>query len=107
LDQAQASSVQTLLDAIELDRIDQTEMAAMMVASGEALTESHERGVALPEVEDIEEIILAPHLDLKHKLKFMIPIVPLLLHYEGEIELGSRVNLEAAWDHLVSKFRRN
>jgi hypothetical protein len=100
LDQAQASSVQTLLDAIELDRIDQTEMAAMMVASGEALTESHE-------VEDIEEIILAPHLDLKHKLKFMIPIVPLLLHYEGEIELGSRVNLEAAWDHLVSKFRRN
>lgn len=107
LDQAQVSTVQILLDAIELDRIDQTEMAAMMVASAEALTESQERGVALPEVKDIEEIISAPHLDVKHKLKFMIPIVPLLLHYEGEVELGSRVNLEAAWDRLVSKFRRN
>lgn len=107
LDQAQVSTVQILLDAIELDRIDQTEMAAMMVASAEALTESREHGVALTEVKDIEEIISAPHLDLKHKLKFMIPIVPLLLHYEGEVELGSRLNLEAAWDRLVSKFRGN
>jgi len=107
LDQAQAATVQTLLDAIELDRINQTEMAEMMAMSGEALTESQAHGVALPEVKDIEEMISAPHLDLKHKLKLMIPIVPLLLHYEGEVELGSRLNLEAAWNRLASKFRRN
>lgn len=106
LDQAQADTVQTMLDAIELDRVDEAEMAEVMGALIRALAENKQRGVALPELGKVDEVISAPHLDLKHKLKFSIPIIPLLLNYEGEVEIGSRLNLEAAWDRLVGKFRR-
>jgi hypothetical protein len=106
LDQAQADTVQTMLDAIELDRVDDAEMAEVMGALSLALAENKERGVALPEQNKVDEVLSAPHLDLKHKLKFSIPVIPLLLHYEGEVELGSRLNLEAAWDRLVAKFHR-
>lgn len=45
-------------------------------------------------------MVSAPELSVKHKLKVTIPIVPLLLGYEGEVELNSRLNLEASWQAL-------
>jgi hypothetical protein len=48
-------------------------------------------------VRQAAELASAPDLDIKHKLKVTIPIVPVLLSYEGAFELGSRLNLEEAW----------
>ena len=48
----------------------------------------------------VTELASAPGLDIKHKLKVTIPIVPVLLSYEGAFELGSRLNLEEAWRAL-------
>jgi hypothetical protein len=47
-----------------------------------------------------------PGLDVKHKLKVTIPIVPFLLEYEGEFELNSRLNLRRVWGALVSLVTR-
>jgi len=62
---------------------------------------------ALPaEIAQIEEILGEPTLDLRHKLKLAVPIIPWLLTYEGEVDLGESVNLEAAWQALLSHFRK-
>ena len=44
-------------------------------------------------------------MDAKHKLKVTIPIVPVLLSYEGEIELSSRLNLQELWQQLTGALR--
>lgn len=46
------------------------------------------------------ELASAPGLDARHKLKVTIPIVPVLLSYEGELELNSRLDLAAVWQAL-------
>ena len=48
----------------------------------------------------LAEVAGDPGLDVKHKLKVMIPILPVLLAYEGELELGSHLNLREAWAAL-------
>ena len=50
--------------------------------------------------QEAADMVSAPELSVKHKLKVTIPIVPLLLGYEGEVELNSRLNLEASWQAL-------
>lgn len=106
LNQTQAETVQTILNAVEKNQLNEAEMAEAIGAIQQTLTEMRQRGAALPEHAELEETISAPHLDVKHKLKFSIPIVPLLLEYEGEVELGSGVNLESVWNRLADKFRR-
>ncbi|HAJ35410.1 MAG TPA: hypothetical protein DCL15_06925 [Chloroflexi bacterium] len=44
-----------------------------------------------------------PTLDARHKLEVTIPIIPLLLEYKFETELGSRANLVALWEALKAK----
>ena len=44
-----------------------------------------------------------PALGVAHKLKLTVPIIPFSLGYEGEIQLGSRMNLEMAWEWLKQK----
>lgn len=106
LDQVQAESVQTMLDAVEQNQLNEAEMAEAISAVQQTLAEIKQRGAALHEHVELEETISAPHLDIKHKLKFSIPIVPLLLEYEGEVEMGRGLNLESVWNRLVDKFRR-
>jgi hypothetical protein len=48
----------------------------------------------------VAELIRAPELSVKHKLKLTIPLIPLLLDYEGELELDNGLNLEEAWRWL-------
>ena len=57
------------------------------------------------EVERLSEVVEAPKLDVKHKLKITAPIIPFILSYEGEVELRSGLNLEVAWQRLVTKVR--
>lgn len=52
---------------------------------------------------EVLDIVEAPGLDVKHKLKVTVPIIPLLLKYEGEVALKSGVNLENAWGWLKKK----
>jgi len=106
LNQVQAETVQTMLDAVEENQLNEAEMTDAITAVQQTLAEIKQRGATLPKHAEFEETISAPNLDVKHKLKFSIPIVPLLLEYEGEVELGSRVNLESVWNRLADKFRR-
>jgi hypothetical protein len=54
----------------------------------------------------VTEIIKSPALDAKHKITVTLPIVPLLINYEGELELGTGFNIKSAWEQAINKLRR-
>jgi len=54
-------------------------------------------------VEAAQQLAEDPSLDARHKLEVTIPIIPLLVDYKFETELGSRANLVALWDALKAK----
>ena len=106
------ATVQAVLDAIEEGLVPIGELEETLVAVQHTLSEIQQQGVALPdstltseEVEHLSEVADAPKLDAKHKLKVTVPIIPVILSYEGEVELKSGLNLEAAWKGLVAKVR--
>jgi hypothetical protein len=102
----QVNVVQSVLETLDMQPLDELEIRQSVETVQLSLLELHTSGDLLPKQTEIEEIIAAPHLDLKHKLKFSIPIIPLLLEYTAEIEFGNRLNLEALWDRLTNRFRR-
>ena len=109
MDQSQLAVTQAVLNAIEAGRVPETELQETLTAMQHTLSEIRQRGAALPdpalasEIESLSEVFDAPKLDAKHKLKITVPIIPFLLSYEGEVELKSGLNLEAAWKRLVAR----
>lgn len=105
--EAQAQSVEAILDAFENNQIDEAEMNATVEAVRQALIKIEEQGKnIIPEQEKLVEAVNAPQFNVKHKLKMTIPVVPLLLNYETEFELGGGLNLEGVWNNLKNRFSR-
>lgn len=111
LDQSQLATVQAVLDAIETVHVPESELQETLTAVQCALSEIRQQEIALSdptlvsEATRLSEVVDAPKLDVKHKLKVTAPIIPLILSYEGKVELGSGLNLEAAWQRLVQSAR--
>lgn len=97
LDQNQLLLTQNLLNALEANQVSEPEMQRMLAVL-------EERIPSLPPSQ--AAIIKDPELDAKHKLKVTLPIIPLLVEYEGELELGSGFNIKSAWEKLIAKLRR-
>ena len=99
LDHNQLLVTQELLNALDGDRFSQREIEQLWAVLEEQIP-------ALPSQQaHVVELLKAPQLDAKHKLKVTLPIVPFLVDYEGELELGSGFNLKTAWNTLISKLR--
>lgn len=80
-----------------------TSLDALLSALSQAAKEAPE---ALPaKLSQVEKALAAPTLDLRHKLKLVVPIIPWLITYEGELDLGSGIDLEATWQALLARFR--
>jgi hypothetical protein len=105
LAQPQLTTLQSILDVLEADRLSDAEMRDTLNAIHGTLTALQQQAGLLPGEQALAEVIKAPTLGIKHKLKVTIPIIPLLLGYEGELELGSEMNLEAAWRKLVARIQ--
>jgi hypothetical protein len=98
--QNQLQLIQSLLYALETNETPQTEIEEMWILLEKRL-------LALPSTEaKVAEIIKNPGLDINHKLKFCIPIIPLVLDYEGEIELGAGLDIRTLWDQMKAWLRR-
>ena len=111
LDQTQLATTETVLGALESDRVTESTLQELLVNLQRVLTEltqQHDTW-ATPQLRDdinrIADVVKEPSLDVKHKLKIAIPLIPFLLSYEGELELNSGMNLEAAWQRLLAKVR--
>lgn len=100
LDETQLVLIQRLLDAVEANQVSQPQMQQMLAAL-------EERIPSLPPTQATAiEVIKDPELNAKHKLILTLPLVPLLVNYEGELELGAGFNINSAWERLVNKLRR-
>jgi len=57
------------------------------------------------DIEKVAKYIKDPELNIKNRLVCTIPIIPILLTYQGIIEYQSGLNLLAAWNKLTSSLR--
>jgi hypothetical protein len=106
LSQSQLVTMQVVLDALEANQVSEVEIHYVLEGTRQMLTTLQQRGTALPPNQQaLAEVINAPGLETKHRLKVSLPIIPFLLDYEGELELGTGINLKAAWQRLVVRLR--
>jgi hypothetical protein len=94
------------LQAVETNQIPEMEMQQFVTAVQQTLTLLNQNEGALsPEKQKVFEILNAPTLDFQHKVKVSLPIIPLLIGYEGELGFGTGFNLKAIWEQWRGKFR--
>ena len=111
LDQNQLATVQSILDEIEAHSVPENELQETLSALQQALLEIRQTEMGLydsqltSEAKDLSEMVDDPKLDVNHKLKVSVPIIPLILSYETEVELKSGLNLKAAWQRLKARVR--
>lgn len=106
LNQSQLITIQAVLNALEANQVPEAEMRYVLEGTQQMLTTLQQRGTALPPSQQaLADVINTPGLDTKHRLKVSLPIIPFLLDYEGELELGTGIDLRAAWQQLVLRLR--
>ncbi|MEH2359211.1 hypothetical protein [Nostoc sp.] len=106
LDQSQMVMISIVLDAIETDQVTDGEMQLILQGIQQNITKLQQNGTALPPSQTaLVEVINAPELDFKHRLKVAIPLIPFILDYEGELELGTGIDLKAALQALIVRFQ--
>lgn len=105
LDESQVTTISALLDAIEANKVSDAEMQKILPSIQEGLIILQQRGVTLPvSQEEIVGVINEPQMDFKHRLKVAVPIIPFILDYEGELELGTGINLKKALKQFMARF---
>ncbi|NER51272.1 MAG: hypothetical protein F6J92_32310 [Symploca sp. SIO1A3] len=106
LNQSNLLTIQAALDALEANQLSEVEMQHILQGTQQMITILQQKGTALPpEQQALVEVLNAPGLDTKHRLKVSLPIIPFLLDYEGELELGTGFNLKAAWQQFRQRLR--
>lgn len=100
LDQSQLADVQAILDVLKVYHLLGVKVGRMVDAAQKALVALQERGISVPNQQEIVQTLSAPELDIKHRFKLTLPIIPILLSYEGELEYGTGMNLKDAWKRL-------
>lgn len=104
LSEAQVIEVKTVLEAVESNQISDNEANLAVSEINQLLALLKDRNVELPDGnEAIVEVLNQPTLDAKHALKVSIPIIPFILSYEGELELGAGIKLKETWNHWKAK----
>jgi hypothetical protein len=86
--------MQETLDAV-------SQIFSEITASGSSRFDSR----LITDIAVASDVVDDPKLDVSHKLKVSIPIIPLILSYEGEIDLKSGLNLKKAWQKLKTWIR--
>lgn len=111
LDTQQAALLDKILDVLDVATFGADELDRHLSAIDAALAEVKAKSAMIADrqlvasAQQVAELASAPGLDAKHKLKLTIPIIPVLLSYEGEFEVGSRLDLPAVWQALQDLVR--
>ncbi len=110
LNQNQLETVKCIWDALEANCISEQDMRDTLEALQKVVADIMKNKAVDPKIleqtEKISKILDDPAVGSSHKLKLTIPIIPLILSYEGEIELKVGMNLQSAWEALKAKFGR-
>ena len=100
LNQNQLRLTHSLLNSLEDNKVTKTEAEEALVLVERRLTSLTD----IPSIPlELTQVIKNPNLDARHRLKVCIPIIPLLLDYEGEIELGTGLDFKALWNRIKAR----
>jgi hypothetical protein len=102
LNQTQLAFTENMLNAVAANQVSESEMLEML-----AVIESRIPSLPASSQAEIAEIIKSPELDARHKITVTLPIVPFLINYEGELELGTGFNIKSAWEFIIKKLWRS
>jgi hypothetical protein len=109
LEENQIVEVESVLKAIDLNQVSEEEIKLVVEQLRQVLDSMKEKSITLPSGnEAIVKALNYPTLDAKHALKVSIPIIPIIpfiLSYEGELGLGAGVKIREVWDHWKTKLR--
>ena len=87
--------------AIELNRIAEDDLQGTWLQLESILIEvKHDISELKGIVEDLEQDVSEGTVDVSHKLKMAIPIIPFLLYYEGEMGISLKTNLNRLWQSV-------
>jgi len=98
-----------IVELVQQDALTADELDRYLSVLRLALQEVHDHTALIADRQLAEGVDAArrlaedPSLDAHHKLEVTIPIIPLLLDYKFETELGSRANLVTLWEALKAK----
>ena len=101
LNQTQLAFTENMLNAVAANQVSESEMLQML-----AVLQSRIPSLPASSQAEIAEIIKSPELDARHKITVTLPIVPFLINYEGELELGTCFNIKSAWEFVIKKLGR-
>lgn len=101
LNQTQLAFTENMFNAVVANQVSESEMLQML-----AVIESRIPSLPANSQAEIAEIIKSPELDTRHKITVTLPIVPFLINYEGELELGTGFNIKSAWEFIIKKLGR-
>ncbi|QSV64541.1 MAG: hypothetical protein HEQ26_19105 [Dolichospermum sp. DL01] len=101
LNQTQLAFTENMLNAVAANQVSESEMLQML-----AVLQSRIPSLPASSQAEIAEIIKSPELDTRHKITVTLPIVPFLINYEGELELGTGFNIKSAWEFVIKKLGR-
>jgi hypothetical protein len=110
LDAQALADVQAIKGTVEAGRLADLETQTALAELQTLIADIQRRQVSLPaavaaELAQIQNLTTGTELDVKHKLVLELPIVPLLLSYQGEFELADGLKLAELWRRLVAKVR--
>ncbi|NAT10665.1 hypothetical protein C4E22_03835 [ANME-1 cluster archaeon AG-394-G06] len=111
LDLNQLEIVQSIVNEIEIHSVPENELQETLNTIQQALLEIRQTEIGLYDsqlmtvAKSLSNVVEDPKLDVNHKLKVSIPIIPLILTYETEVGLKSGLNLKAAWQRLKAWVR--
>ncbi|KAM3095529.1 hypothetical protein ACKFKF_24740 [Phormidesmis sp. 146-12] len=108
LDQNQIALTQTILDGLDANQISESEMQGMLAVLEKRLT-----SISSPnnQSDAVLRVLKSPEIGFKHRLKVAIPLIPQLLpllpsvDYEGELELGTGLDVKVVWEKLKAKLQ--
>lgn len=107
LNQNQVSTVEIIISALEANHISEVELESLLKGIHQALTTAERKGLFISTSQkEIAQVIDDPSLGIKHKVKVSIPIIPLFLDYEAELDLGAEFNLKLLWEKWKNKFQK-
>jgi hypothetical protein len=111
VDERSRHQAATVMLAVQRDQIAAADVQPLLTAIAMVREEAHSHGAALAAVAARLDALAADEVagptdaEFKHRVLITAPIVPFLLSYEGEVELKSRLGLDAAWQALLTKVR--
>jgi len=93
--------LEQVIKVIDQHRIEENDLQRTWLQLESILIEVKDEVIDLKGiVEDLEQDINEGSLDISHKLKMTIPIIPFLLYYESEMGISLESNLKRLWESI-------